>query len=374
MITRFRPVLVAFLLQFAATLLYPAQKPWIEQADLFVQGEGGVHSYRIPALIQTRRGTLIAIADARRDNSRDLPGHIALVIRRSFDDGRTWTPSRILVQPPQGGVGDASLLLERSRNRVWCFFAYGPPGVGFQNSRPGVRTGSSTLQVHAIHSDDDGQNWSKPQDLTPQIKDPAWSAVFVTSGMHIQTAAGRFLLPLVVRDGAGKIAARNAYSDDAGKTWHVGESLGQGTDESKAVELTTGVILQNFRNGSTRMVGHSRNGGISLYDMRHDPVLIDPGCNAGLTLDTRSGENILIFTNAASHNRRNLTVRFSFDDGQSWPNSRVLFAGPAAYSTVASLRDGTIAVLYERGNVSSTEKITFARFNLAWVTNTAHQP
>jgi hypothetical protein len=184
---------------------------------------------------------------------------------------------------------------------------------------------------------------------------------------------GRFLLPLVVRDGAGNVSARNAYSDDAGVTWHVGESPGQGTDQSKAVELETGVVLQNFRDGPTRVVGHSRDGGITFYDVRHDPVLIDSGCNAGLTLDTRSGKNILIFTNAASHDRRNLTVRFSFDNGQSWRYSRVLFAGPAAYSTVASLRDGTIAVLYERGDVSSTERITFARFNLAWVTSNAHK-
>lgn len=373
MVTRLRLLLAAFLLPFAATLVYPAQKPWIEQTDLFVQGDGGVHSYRIPALIQTRRGTLIAVADARRDSSHDLPGDIALVIRRSFDGGRTWSPSRIMVQPTEGGAGDASLLLERNRNRVWCFFAYGPPGVGFQNSRPGVRTGPSTLQVHAIHSDDDGQNWSMPRDLTPQLKDPSWSAVFVTSGMHIQTTTGRFLLPLVVRDGAGNVSARNAYSDDAGVTWHVGESPGQGTDESKAVELETGVVLQNFRDGPTRVVGHSRDGGITFYDVRHDPVLIDSGCNAGLTLDTRSGKNILIFTNAASHDRRNLTVRFSFDNGQSWRYSRVLFAGPSAYSTVASLRDGTIAVLYERGDVSSTERITFARFNLAWVTSNAHK-
>lgn len=368
-----RPLLALFLLPSVATLLYPAEKPWVQTVDLFVQGEAGVHSYRIPALIQTNHGTLIAVADARRDSSRDLPGHITLVIRRSFDNGRTWTPSRTLVQPADGGVGDASLLLERGRHRVWCFFAYGPPGVGFKTSRPGTRTGSSTLQVHAIHSDDDGQNWSKPQDLTPQIKDPVWQALFVTSGRHVQTSKGRFLLPLVVRDGAGVVAARNAYSDDAGRTWHVGESLGPGTDESKAVELQNGVILQNLRDGLTRLVGHSRDGGVTLYDLRHDPVLIDPICNAGLALDTHSGINVLIFTNPASHIREKLTVRLSFDNGRTWPDSRILFAGPAAYSTVTSLRDGTIAVLYERGDVSSTEKITFARFNLAWVTEAANK-
>ena len=373
MMSRFRPLLAAFLLQSAATLLYPAQKPWIQTTDVFVQGEASVHSYRIPALVQTGRGTLIAVADARRDSSRDLPAHIALVIRRSSDNGRTWTPAGTLVQPPEGGVGDASLLLERGRNRVWCFFAYGPPGIGFNTSRPGARTGPSTLQVHAIHSDDDGQHWSEPQDLTPQIKDPTWQALLVTSGRHIQTRSGRFLLPLVVRDGAGAVSARNAYSDDAGRTWHVGESLAPGTDESKAIELKSGIIIQNFRDGQTRLVGHSRHGGVTLYDLRHDPVLIDPVCNAGLALDTHAGKDVLIFTNPASHVREKLSVRLSSDNGQTWPDSRILFAGPAAYSTVTSLHDGTIAVLYERGDLSSTEKITFARFNLAWVTERANK-
>ena len=357
----------------SSQVVYPAQKPWIQTTDLFVQGEAGVHSYRIPALIQTGRGTLLAVADARRDSSRDLPGRIALVIRRSVDEGRTWTAARTLVQPAEGGVGDASLLLERGRNRVWCFFAYGPPGIGFKSSRAGTPTGPSTLQVHAIHSDDDGQNWSASEDLTPQIKDPAWQGLFVTSGMHIQTSKGRFLLPLVVRDGAGIVSARDAYSDDAGKTWRVGESLGSGTDESKVVELKDGAILQNFRDGETRLAGHSRDGGVTVYDLRHEPALIDPVCNAGFTLDTHSGQNIVIFTNPASRVREKLTVRLSFDNGQTWPDSRILFAGPSAYSSVVSLRDGTIAVLYERGDVSSTEKITFARFNLAWVSGTANR-
>ena len=373
MLRRLPFLLGALLLQSVAAPLYPAQKPWLKTTDLFVQGEAGVHSYRIPALIQTGRGTLIAVADARRDSSHDLPAHIALVFRRSFDEGRTWTPSRTLVEPREGGVGDASLLLERRRNRVWCFFAYGPPGIGFRTSRSGTRTGPSTLQVHTIHSDDNGQTWSSPRDLTPQIKDLAWQGLFVTSGRHTEMANGRFLLPLVVRDGAGVVSARNAYSDDAGETWHVGESLGPGTDESKAVEVRPGMILQNFRDGQTRLVGHSRDGGITVYDLRHDPVLIDAICNAGFAVDAHSGGTLLIFTNAASHSREKLTVRLSFDNGQSWPNKRVISAGPAAYSTVTSLSDGTIAVLFERGSVTAMEKITFARFNREWVIEGANK-
>lgn len=358
------------LIAFAAQLCL-AVNPLFETTDLFASGEAGIHTYRIPALLQTKRGTLIAVVDARRDSARDLPAHISLVMRRSFDNGHTWTPPRTLVQPPVGGAGDASLLLEHETGRVWCFFSYGPPGIGFTTGKAGARTGPATFQIHATHSDDDGQSWSQPEDLTPQIKNPAWGAAFVTSGTNMETSKGRFLLPLVVRYGGNVVSARNAYSDDYGETWHVGHPLGTGTDESHAVELKDGTILQNFRDGQTRLVGLSRNGGITVENLHPDPVLIEPGCNAGFARDTHSGKHVLIFTNPASHVREEMTVRLSFDNGRTWPRSRVLFKGRAAYSSTISLEDGTIAVLYERGTATSTDEITFARFNLEWVRQTA---
>jgi len=107
---------------------------------------------------------------------------------------------------------------------------------------------------------------------------------------------------------------------------------------------------------------------VTLDGTRHDPALIDPSCNAGITRYTRDGKDIIIFTNAASSSRReNLTVKLSYDDGRTWPAARTIQAGPAAYSTVISLRDGNIGVLYERGEKDAAERITFARFNLEWV-------
>ena len=331
-----------------------------EQIDLFHQGEGGVHTYRIPALAQTTKGTLIAVADARHDSTSDLPARISLVLRRSFDGGRHWSPLRILREVKEGGVGDASLLVDRSNGRIWCMHAYGPPGVGFGNSQPGP----GTLQVNAIHSDDDGATWSAPEDLTPQVKDPLWFGLFATSGSNIQTSKGRLLLPLAVKDDHGVIGSRNAYSDDHGKTWKTGAWAGTGTDESHVVELADGTILQNMRNGHTRGIARSTDGGVTFGPMEHDPTLIDPVCNAGIT----RRKNILIFTNPAdSSKRRLLTVRLSYDSGKTWPVSRVIQPGPAAYSTVIPLLDGSLGALYEQGEKTSVERITFARFTLDWI-------
>ena len=160
------------------------------QTDVFREGDNGVHTYRIPALIETQKGVLIAVADARHDSDRDLPGNISLVMRRSFDTGKNWEPARTIQKVKEGGVGDASLLLDRSTGRVWCFFNYGPPGIGFMTAKPGAKTGPTTLQLHAIHSDDDGATWSEAVDLSPQVKEPSWQGMFATSGTDVQISLG----------------------------------------------------------------------------------------------------------------------------------------------------------------------------------------
>ena len=347
---------------------WSASSTEFSQHEIFHQGDDGVNTYRIPALVETAHGVLIAVADARHDNAKDLPNRISLVMRRSFNDGKDWEPIRTIQEVREGGVGDASLLLDRSNGRVWCFFNYGPPGIGFRNAKPGMLTGPTTLQVHAIHSDDDGATWSQSIDLTPQLKKASWQAMFAASGTDIQTSSGRFLMPLVVRDGSGVIHSVNAYSDDHGETWKTGEFIGANTDESHNIELESGVILQNMRNGRYRSIAYSHDGGITFGPVTHDTALIDAICNAGIARLHTKSRNVLLFTNAASDRRENLTIKLSHDDGHTWPTVKTINAGPSGYSTVVPLSDGGIAVLYERGSKYYAEQITFAYFGLGWVT------
>ena len=326
--------------------------------DLFTQGEAGVHTYRIPALIESRSGTLIAMADARHNSSSDLPGRISLVMRRSRDGGQTWSPAVTVRAVQEGGVGDPSLLLDPKTGRIWCFHAYGPPGVGFPTSTP-VRT----LEVHAMHSSDDGQHWSTPVNLTPQIKDPAWQAIFATSGTHFATRAGRYLVPMVVKDAAGHVHAHNAYSDNQGSTWKIGPSIGEGTDESKAIELPDGTVMQNLRmrgQHKQRGIALSKDGGITFGPVTLHPELTDPSGNAGLA---RRGRQLL-FINAASTQRERLTLSTSTNNGHTWHQHKVVHAGPAAYSTVLPLRGNWIGILHEAGDRHSVEHIRFQRLRL----------
>jgi sialidase-1 len=336
--------------------------------DLFREGDDGVHTYRIPALVETLKGTLLAVCDARHESARDMPARISLVLRRSRDQGNTWSGSVTLRKVAEGGVGDASLLVDRRTGRVWCFHSYGPPGIGFGTAQPGARTGLTTFQFHAVFSDDDGATWSEARDLTPQVKDPAWQALFATSGTHVQTSRGRYLVPMVVRDERGLVSARNAYSDDAGETWGIGAAIGAGTDESKCVEVRNGAVLQNMRNGPTRAVAFSKNGGVTFGPVTHDGALIDAVCNAGFTRYRHKQSDLLLFTNAASGKRENLQIKVSSDEGRTWTAGHTLHAGPAAYSTVLGLRDGSVAVMYECGETSPYSRIRFVRFPLAFAT------
>lgn len=364
--------LILLLASLSAFAQPPA--PFFYQMDLFHQGEGGVNTYRIPALLQTKNGTLIAVVDARQDSPHDLPARISLVMRRSLDGGKTWQPARTILAVPEGGVGDPSLLLDRSSGRVWCFHAYGPPGIGFTNSKSGSATGRNTIQIHALYSDDDGAVWSKDKDLTPQIKHPDWHGAFAVSGTDIQLKSGRLLVPLVLRDRNGTMHSANAYSDDHGMTWRSGKFIGEDTDESHNVELSTGIVLQNMRTHSQmRAIARSNDGGVTFGPVSFDRALLDPNCNAGITSYERGKQKLLVFTNDASLHRESLTVKVSSDEGHTWPESHVINPGPSGYSTVIVLRDGTLGVLYERGRVQPYEAITFARFNLAWVADTSHQ-
>lgn len=356
----------------------PAEPPlFFEQVDLFSRGTFGTHTYRIPALAVTPAGTLLAICDARRDDSSDLPGNIDIVLRRSVDGGATWSPQVVIEDlPPDHGAGDPSLLVDQTTGRAFCFYAYGPPGIGFFSSQAGTNdtTDPNTLHAHVIWSDDEGLTWSSARDLNPEIKDPAWRGIFASSGVGIQLRGGRLLQPYAVREASGATTSRNAYSDDHGATWQMGEPAGIDTNESKLVELNFGIVMQNLRHNSVaaRFLSLSFDGGHSFGTMFEDPTLIDPRVNAGLAVLRSRGagdpDDLLAFTNPwSSSGRQNLEVRFSPDEGTTWPISRLIHPGPAAYSTLLRLPSGMIGLFYERGAGSAYEHVTFARFTESWV-------
>jgi sialidase-1 len=348
-------------------MLYP------KSIDLFVRGGDGVFLHRIPALAVTNTGTLIAVCDARRERGDDLPNNIDLVMRRSTDLGETWTPSKTIVDfPGEEGAGDAALLVDRDTGRVWLFYVYGPEGIGSKNSQPGLD--GPTLQLHLMHSDDDGKTWVGPININPDVKNPAWNAVWSSPGSGTQTRSGRLYFPL--SRSSETLHTHYIYSDDHGESWQMSPPAGTNVNESMLVELDDGTLMANMRGRTKqhqRVVATSKDGGETWSPQQFDATLVEPECQASFIRYSSKTDghdrSRLLFSNPASTKRENLTIRLSYDEGKTWPVSKVLHQGKAAYSSMAVLPDGSVGIFYERGAQYSTDQLTFTRFTLDWLTN-----
>jgi sialidase-1 len=349
-----------------------AKIPYPRSVDVFVRGENNIFLHRIPALAVTTTGTILALCDARIDEGDDLPNNIDLALRRSFDLGKTWAPIRIIADfPGTEGAGDASLLVDKDTGRIWAFYVYGPEGIGSRQSQPGL-DGPTTLQLHLIHSDDDGATWSKATNLNPMVKDPAWKAAWPSPGSGFQARSGRLYFPLSQVSDAGY--SRMIYSDDHGETWEITPPMGRNTNESMCVELDDGRLMANMRGAvKHRTVTISSDQGQTWKPMTNAETLIGPQCQASLirysSLSNGDDRNRLLFCNPASTKRENMTVRLSYDEGKTWPVSKVIYPGKSGYSSLAVLPDGSVGLFYEHGPQHDTDQLSFVRFTIEWLTD-----
>ena len=352
------------------------------RTDVAEHGHDGWPVYRIPALAVSNQGTLLAAYDGR-PTLADLPGHIAVLLRRSTDGGRTWQAQQtVRAAPAPQGFGDPSLLVDRSTGRIFLFYG-ATVNAGVRKSVHGNDPRSPDItQADMSWSDDDGLTWQSRR-LSAEIRDPHWFGGFFTSGNGIQLLhgphAGRLIQQYAVLTNAAYRAKKlfhavSIYSDDHGQTWQAGEPIGPGADENKVVELADGTVLLNSRPqgaGRHRLVARSHDGGIHYDALTPEPQLPDPENNASIVRVAADAEasdpraHWLLFSNTASQSgRHNLTLRLSCDDGHTWTLSRVLEPASAAYSTMAMLPDGDIGVLYERADY---HYITFEHIDKSWL-------
>ena len=218
--------------------------------------------------------------------------------------------------------------------------------------------------LHVIKSTDHGDTWSEPEDITSQITKPEWKKdfKFITSGKGTQTASGILLHTLVNL----KYGVFVFGSKDHGQTWFLKQTPIKSADESKIIELKDGSWMVNSRVNKLgmRYISTSKDQGES-WESRQDSSLIDPSCNAAIIRYNYKGRNSLLFVNAASKDdRKNLMLRISDDEGKTWSTGRTVFAGSAAYSDIAVLKNGDLGILYERNNYQEN---VFVRFSFKWL-------
>lgn len=282
-----------------------AQDNALRFVNLFdLASKPGVACYRIPAIVTAPNGDVVVAIDERVPSCGDLKWNndINIVMRRSADNGKTWSEVEAIVDYPAGqSASDASMIVDRASGTIFLFFNY----MDLENEK-------EIYYFRLTQSRDNGKTWSEPVDITSQISKPEWhnDFKFVTSGRGIQTRAGKLLHTLVNLENGLHVFG----SDDHGLSWHLIKTPIIPGDESKIVELADGTWMINSRvNGSgIRHVHTSADQGVTWHTAP-DSVLIDPGCNASIirytsTLDG-ADKNRLLFTNAKSQNDRvNLTL------------------------------------------------------------------
>ncbi|NQT53120.1 exo-alpha-sialidase [bacterium] len=339
--------------------------PSPHHTDVYVSGRDGCHTYRIPAVLLTPKGTLLAFCEGRRNDARDH-GDIDLMLKRSTDGGRTWNHQQVVYEEGGGArttIGNPCPVVDEATGVVWLAFC--------RDNRDMLVTSSR----------DDGLTWSTPRDITKDVKKPGWGWVATGPGVGIQLRVGkhkgRLVIPCDHMYGKDRrrYHSHAIYSDDGGKTWHVGDETANGTNECQVVERADGTLLLNMRRAAPvkepyRWTATSPDGGVTWAKPSFDETLTDPRCQGSLIRykPSDSGDTLVLHSNIAHRsNRIRLTVRLSEDEGRTWAAARVLWPGHSAYSCLVALPDGTVGCLFEGGLRRPYEKIMFARFPLAWL-------
>lgn len=355
---------------------------------VFVSGQEGYKSFRIPAIIAAPNGDLLAFAEGRVHHAGDF-GDIKIVMKRSKDKGKSWLPIQIVAAFDTLQAGNPAPVVDYSdptypKGRVFLFYNTG------NNHEGQVRNGKGLREVWYKTSTDNGHTWSEAVNITLQTHRPKqpnvnpaynfkedWRSYANTPGHAMQFKTGKYKgrIYIAANHSEGKplpgfkdYRAHGFYSDDHGKTFHISQNVDlEGGNENMATELSAGRLMLNLRNQQghvkARYVAISDDGGETWKDQKFDLNLPDPVCQGSiLTLGTKKGKNILAFCNAADKNQRNhLTLRISYDEGLTWSKSFLVYGADkkgdvAAYSDLVQVAKNKIGILYERDGYS---KITF---------------
>jgi len=358
---------------------YVSAQASITQQDIYVSGENGYDTYRIPSIAVTVKGTLLAVCEGRKTGRGDA-GDIDLLIKRSLDNGKTWSGQQVIWDDGANTCGNPCMVVDEQTGSILLLSTW---NLG-DDHEPQILTGESkdTRRIFVFKSDDDGVSWSKPVEITGDVKMPQWRWYATGPGVGIQLKTGDKKGRLVVSANHSfaeitpgvNFGSHCIYSDDHGQTWKLSDTVMPGLNENQIVELSDGKLLMNARNHryrGTRGLAFSTNGGETWPYVAYESNLVEPRCQASILRYAPAGsdKSMILFCNPADGAKRiNMTVKLSYDEAKTWPVAKSVFAGPSAYSCLVTLPDGTIGCFYETGEKMPYEKISLAVFTLDWLT------
>lgn len=335
--------------------------------------QDGIHTYRIPGLVTTNKGTLIGVYDNRRNGSVDLQEDVDIGMSRSTDGGQSWEPMKVIMDmgewggkpQEQNGIGDPSILLDRQTNTIWvaAVWAHGHPGKrNWWASKPGLEP-EQTSQFVLVKSEDDGKTWSEPINITKQIKKPEWHLLLEGPGKGITLKNGTLVFPAQFKDKNEIPHSTIIYSKDRGKSWTIGTGAKSETTEAQVVELSDGSLMLNMRDNRGDSPGGKNGTGARSVAITKDlgktwtehpttrKALPEPVCMASLINHDLGEKTVLLFSNPEHrYVRKNMTIKLSWDEGMTWPKKHQLLIDEGrgrGYSCMTSIDERTIGILYE---------------------------
>jgi sialidase-1 len=381
-----KKIIAGLALLIAITTAHAQQK----EVPVFVSGTDGYKAFRIPAFLRLPNGDLLAFCEGRVNGADDF-GDIDMVMKRSSDQGNTWSPLQVVAEADTLQLSNPAPVLDLTDpaypgGRIFLFYNTGTHREG------DIIKGKGIKRCYYKTSADGGRTWDTPVDITLQVHrpkqpavDPAfnfpedWRYYANTPGHAMQFQQGKYKGRIFVAANhtagpavphAAHYVAHGYYTDDHGKTFKLGNSIAlPGSNESMAAELSDSKLMMNSRNQNrqdthVRVVSVSSDGGATWDTTYRDPQLTDPVCQGSILYIGHAGKkNILAFCNAAdSLERDDLTLRISFDDGQTWKRKYTIYKGNgsrkagyayAAYSDIVQLGKKKIGVLYEKDHYTS---------------------
>ncbi|MGV8095430.1 MAG: exo-alpha-sialidase [Mangrovibacterium sp.] len=362
---------------------------------IFTANTDGYYIYRIPSLVATKKGTLLASCAARKGKGRDWDP-IDIVMRRSKDGGKTWTPMQVIAHKDSLPCDNPTPIVDYQTGEVHMLYQI------------------DYARCYYIKSTDEGQSWTEPADITPVIetfkKIYDWNVLAPGPGHGIQMTNGRLVVPFWLSTGGRSHRPSivvSVYSDDHGRTWKAGDIVIHDNDttvipsETCCVQLADGRVMFNSRNESPnyrKLVTYSQDGVTGWSSPVFADAFFEPICEASMcrySLKPNQSKDRILFCNpdsrydpwiaqrsyttrsAKNRHRTNLTIRMSYDEGHTWPVSKIIDPGIAGYSDIAVTPDGRIHCLYEGGSLSSSlisshylnGRITIVSFSLEWLTD-----
>ncbi len=365
-----------------------ASEPLLTKVDVFPAGMDNVRLYRIPGIVLTSEGTLLAYCEARRNSASDW-GEIEVHLRRSLDGGITWEPAERIAHRGERMEGNPTRTTggehEQTVNNPVAIIDRDTGAIEFLYC-------VNYAKCYSMRSLDDGLTWSPPIEITatfePFRSRYDWKVIATGPGHGVQLKNGRLVVPIWLAYGKAGAhspsASATIYSDDHGATWLAGDIAvpdeGEFGDPNETMITTLSddtvmLVTRSVSQPNRKLITYSKDGATNWSTPKFHDQLWEPICMASI-ISHPSRPGMLLFSNphslrrdsegkevpAGRGTRENLSIKLSYDDGQSWPIQKTLERGPSAYSDLAVLPDGTVVCLYE-----GDQTIAAARFNIDWL-------